>query len=34
MPACEGVSMYVPEEGMKETLRAIAAVSAPGFIQC
>jgi methyltransferase (TIGR00027 family) len=26
---CEGVSMYVPEEGMKETLRAIAAVSAP-----
>lgn len=27
---CEGVSMYVPEEGMKETLRAIAAASAPG----
>ena len=27
---CEGVSMYVPEEGMKETLRAIAAQSAPG----
>lgn len=27
---CEGVSMYVPEEGMKETLRAIAAISAPG----
>jgi methyltransferase (TIGR00027 family) len=27
---CEGVSMYVPEEGMKETLRAIAAESAPG----
>ncbi len=27
---CEGVSMYVPEEGMKETLRSIAAVSAPG----
>ncbi len=26
---CEGVSMYVPEEGMKETLRAIAE-SAPG----
>jgi methyltransferase (TIGR00027 family) len=26
---CEGVSMYVPEEGMKETLRAIAAESAP-----
>jgi methyltransferase (TIGR00027 family) len=26
----EGVSMYIPEEGMKETLRAIAAVSAPG----
>lgn len=26
---CEGVSMYVPEGGMKETLRAIAA-SAPG----
>jgi O-methyltransferase involved in polyketide biosynthesis len=22
--------MYVPEEGMKETLRAIAAESAPG----
>jgi methyltransferase (TIGR00027 family) len=27
---CEGVSMYVPEEGMKETLRAVAAQSAPG----
>lgn len=27
---CEGVSMYVPEDGMKETLRAIAAESAPG----
>jgi len=27
---CEGVSMYVPEEGMKETLRAIGACSAPG----
>jgi methyltransferase (TIGR00027 family) len=27
---CEGVSMYVPETGMKETLRAIAAESAPG----
>jgi methyltransferase (TIGR00027 family) len=27
---CEGVSMYVPEEGMKETLRAIAVESAPG----
>jgi methyltransferase (TIGR00027 family) len=27
---CEGVSMYVPEEAMKETLRAIAAESAPG----
>jgi methyltransferase (TIGR00027 family) len=27
---CEGVSMYVPEEGMKETLRAIATESAPG----
>jgi methyltransferase (TIGR00027 family) len=27
---CEGVSMYVPEEGMKETLRAISAESAPG----
>ena len=27
---CEGVSMYVPEEGMKDTLRAIAAESAPG----
>jgi methyltransferase (TIGR00027 family) len=27
---CEGVSMYVPEEGMKETLRGIAAESAPG----
>jgi methyltransferase (TIGR00027 family) len=27
---CEGVSMYVPEEGMKETLRAIAAESPEG----
>ena len=27
---CEGVSMYVPEEGMKEMLRAIAEESAPG----
>ncbi len=27
---CEGVSMYVPEEGMKETLRAVAVESAPG----
>jgi methyltransferase (TIGR00027 family) len=27
---CEGVSMYVPEEGMKETLRAIGAEAAPG----
>ncbi len=27
---CEGVSMYVPEEGMKKTLRAIATESAPG----
>jgi len=27
---CEGVSMYVPEEGMKETLRALAAESAAG----
>jgi methyltransferase (TIGR00027 family) len=27
---CEGVSMYVLEEGMKETLRAIAAKSTPG----
>ncbi|HMC76707.1 MAG TPA: SAM-dependent methyltransferase [Vicinamibacterales bacterium] len=26
----EGLSMYVPEEGMKETLRAIAAEAAPG----
>ena len=26
---CEGVSMYVPEEGMKETLRAIAADPLP-----
>src|SRR4029079_2645956 len=25
----EGLSMYVPEEGMKDTLRAIASVSAP-----
>jgi methyltransferase (TIGR00027 family) len=29
---CEGLSMYVPEEGMKETLRAIAAESAPGSV--
>ena len=28
----EGLSMYVPEEGMKETLRAIAAESAPGSV--
>src|SRR3954471_21245601 len=27
---CEGVSMYVPEEGMTQTLREIAAISAPG----
>ena len=27
---CEGVSMYVPEDGMKQTLRAISAISAPG----
>jgi methyltransferase (TIGR00027 family) len=27
---CEGVSMYVPEDGMKATLRAIAKASAPG----
>lgn len=27
---CEGVSMYVPEEGMKETLHEIATESAPG----
>jgi methyltransferase (TIGR00027 family) len=27
---CEGVSMYVPEDGMKDTLRTIAAASAPG----
>jgi len=27
---CEGVSMYVPEEGMKGTLRTIASKSAPG----
>lgn len=27
---CEGVSMYVPEAGMKETLRVIATESAPG----
>ena len=27
---CEGVSMYVPEDGMKEMLRAIALESAPG----
>ncbi len=27
---CEGVSMYVPEAGMKETLRAIATAAAPG----
>ena len=29
---CEGVSMYVPEDGMKETLRAIALESAPGSV--
>jgi len=29
---CEGVSMYVPEEGMKQVLRAIAAESAPGSV--
>jgi len=29
---CEGVSMYVPEEGMKRTLRAIASESAPGAV--
>ncbi len=29
---CEGVSMYVPEEGMKETLWAIATESAPGSV--
>ncbi|MBZ5580414.1 MAG: SAM-dependent methyltransferase [Acidobacteriia bacterium] len=27
---CEGVSMYVPEEGMRGTLRTVAAQSAPG----
>jgi methyltransferase (TIGR00027 family) len=27
---CEGVSMYVPEKGMKETLRVIASESASG----
>jgi len=29
---CEGVSMYVPDEGMAQTLRAIAAESAPGSV--
>jgi len=29
---CEGVSMYVPEDGMKATLRAIARESAPGSV--
>jgi len=29
---CEGVSMYVPEDGMKATLRAIATESAPGSV--
>ena len=29
---CEGVSMYVPEDGMKETLRTIASGSAPGSV--
>ena len=29
---CEGVSMYVPEDGMKEMLRAIALESAPGSV--
>jgi len=28
----EGLSMYVPEDGMKETLRAVAAESAPGSL--
>ena len=27
---CEGVSMYVPEDGIKKTLRTIASESAPG----
>jgi methyltransferase (TIGR00027 family) len=27
---CEGLSMYVPEEGMRETLRVMAAESGPG----
>jgi O-methyltransferase involved in polyketide biosynthesis len=27
---CEGLSMYVPEDGMMETLRSIAVESAPG----
>jgi methyltransferase (TIGR00027 family) len=29
---CEGVSMYVPEDGMREMLRAIARESGPGSI--
>ena len=29
---CEGLSMYVPEQGMKATLRAVAAKSAPGSV--
>jgi methyltransferase (TIGR00027 family) len=29
---CEGVSMYVPEDGMREMLRAIAKESGPGSI--
>ena len=27
---CEGLSMYVPEEGMRETLQTVATQSAPG----
>ncbi len=27
---CEGVSMYVPEEGIRQTLRTVAEISAPG----
>ena len=27
---CEGVSMYVPEEGMQQTLRAMGSIAAPG----
>ena len=29
---CEGVSMYVPEDGMREMLRAIARESGPGSV--